>query len=308
MSDETAAEGIGTETTEMIPEGVEATADAPDEDQALLDALTDAPEGEDGDQGDSIEFDFGGLKKSFRAGDTVDSVAGDLQEYATNLHRDYTEKTTTLAEQRKTFETDVKALEDRAAAFDKLETMQGEAFGLFSQGLQLKGEIEQYNQALADGALWQSNPDQARRISDAISQKSAELSSIQQQYQAKEGELNTAKATEHEKRMQQGRETVMRDVPGFNADEVMAYAQQAYGLSREAVEQWPLNPTSAQMAYKAMKWDQLQAKARQQPKKPARPARPARGNAQRASSNLNDGRTSSKDWFAQREKELREGR
>ncbi len=291
------------ESTAPEEGGIETETEAPVETEAT--EVEVVAEGEESEAPEVIEFDFAGTKYQVPTGSSVDEVAEEIQNLASNLHGDYTKKTQTLAEERKEFEATNAKIQERAAALEKLEGMTSEAFGAFSQGLQLKAEIGQYQAALADGTLWQSDPDRARLYSDTVAQKSAQLSGIQQQVAQQENAIAAARVQDAEKRMSEGREAVTSRIKDFDESALVNYATQN-GIPQEQAAQWALNPTVAIMAHKAMLFDRLQAKTTQAPAKVVKPAKPAKGSGQRRKVvNLNDSKTSSKDWFKAREAQLK---
>lgn len=283
--------------------------DEPDETQEL-EASEEVveEEGESEEVTEVHEFDFGGTKHQVPVGASVDEVADSLQEFATSIHGDYTKKTQTLAEQTKEIETAAERLKADRAAVDKLSNLQGEAFGTFSQGLQLKAEIEQLQGAMSN-ELWQSDPDQARMLSDRLSAKQAEFLQVQNTVSAQELEFQKAQEQDVARRTEEGKQLVQSKVKDFDADAVVDYAVKTYGIPAEEAARWPLNPVSAIMAHKAMKFDEMQTKAASSVKKVVKPVQAPKGKgAKTTSTDLNDPKMSSKEWFKLRQKQMREAR
>jgi hypothetical protein len=155
---------------------------------------------------------------------------------------------------------------------DKLASMEGEALQSFSRGMALKAEIDQLSQ-LNTESLWQSNPDQARRISDELARKTAEFNRVAQETQQREAESSRARQEATAKLMEEGRQRVTSKIKDFTEKEpeIIKYVMDNHGLSEEEAKTWPLNPMTAEMAYKAYLYDQMKANAT---KKPAQQAKP----------------------------------
>lgn len=261
----------------------------------------------EGDGPEVIEFDFAGTKYQVPTGSSVDEVAERIQELATNLQGDYTRKTQSVAEERKQVEEAAAKMQAQQESLDKLEGLSNERLATVSQGLLLQREIEQLRAMDPNGTLWQSNPDQARQVSDAIAQKQAQLNAVTQQAAQQEADLAQARSADIERRMQEGREFVTSRVSDFDETALVDYAANN-GIPREDAEKWSLSPAVAIIVDKARRFDALQAKATRVVPKSVKPAKPARGGSSRRVVNLNDGKTSSKDWFKAREKQLKESR
>jgi hypothetical protein len=117
-----------------------------------------------------IEFDFGGNKLEVKKGDVPPELAEKLGEFSKDIWADYTKKSQANADT-------AKILKVREEALQKVESLNQEMLDVFSKGKHLKSEIEQLSKVNMQ-ALWQSNPDRARQLSDALSAKQAELQSI----------------------------------------------------------------------------------------------------------------------------------
>jgi hypothetical protein len=288
MEDEASspAEGVAPEDDEPIegtePEGSDV--EEPDEEPSD----EEAPDGED-DGDDTEEFDelnIGGEKLRTPKGAIPEDVLAKLNGFSKNLEAGYTKKYQEVAETRK-------QLEARTEAVRKLETLNGDALMTFSRGLAIRSELEQLQQVDLN-ALWQSNPDQARRYSDMISQKTGELNNIINQVTQKEAQLTQAQEQEVQRRMAEGRQIVEREIKDFSArePEVIDYVVKNCDMSQEEAKTWPLYPNNAKMAYKAMMYDRMQASTKPKPApkpaqaKPFTPVKGKGGNAVKDVSNM----------------------
>lgn len=254
MSDEsTAREGV---ETEAAPETenkatVEAGPETENDEQDAVETETD-PDGTQEEQPEEIEFDFGGNKFRARKDAIPEDIASELDKFSKGIWSDYSRKSGEIAQRSK-------SLEAREVAVEKMQKLQGDTLQKFSRGLHIRSELEQL--AKVDlGALWQSDPDQARRTSDAISQRQAELSSIISDVNRSEQELSQAQQAEVSRRREEGRKVVETAIKGFSEKEIIDYALKQ-GIPERDVRDWSLNPVVTQMAWKAMLYDRMQAKA-----------------------------------------------
>lgn len=284
------------------PTGVEAATEsdeteAPAADTEELETETNAEadaenteDGEgDGEPAEEIEFDFGGNKLKVPKGAIPEDVAEKLGTFTKSTWADYTRKSQDVAER-------VKSVEARESAVEKLGTLNGEILTTFSRGLALKDEISQLQQVNLP-ALWQSDPDQARRVSDSISRKQAELSSIANAVSTKEQELTNAQQSDVARRMDEGKQLIERRVKGFKADDVVAYAIKA-GIPERDARAWALNPLVTEFAHKAMLYDRMQAAAKPKPAPvpAAEPVRPMKGKAA-ATATKDPDKMSMEEWM-----------
>jgi hypothetical protein len=249
---------------------------------------------------EEIEFDFGGNKLRVPKGAIPEEVAEQLDKFTKGTWSDYTRKSQEVAER-------AKALAAEQEVVQKLGTLRTEALSAYAQGLQLRSEIEQL-QKVDLSALWQSNPDQARRVSDTLSQKQADFQrsvSVVSEHEARAA----AEEQQHVARLaEDGRQKVARAVKGFDEARLIEYATKQ-GVPEEAARTWPLNPPAAVMAWKAMMYDQLQAKAAPTAKPaapPAAPVKPIAGKSAPANTDawMNDPNISGDEWARRRNAQL----
>jgi hypothetical protein len=250
MSDEaTALEGVAAEAEATIPDPVKvAEADGIEIDAEQSEDATEAEH-----PPEEIEFDFGGNKFKVPKGSIPDEIADQLDKFTKGTWSDYTRKSQEVAEVRK-------SVEARAQAVAKLEGINGEVLSAYSKGLQIKAEIEQLR-GIDVNALWQSNPDQARRVSDLMAQKSAEFNATVNRVAQLETGLTQAQEAEAARRAQEGEAVLERRIKGFSQKipEIIDYVAQNYGIDKDhAAKVWRQDPATAEMAYKAMMFDRMQ--------------------------------------------------
>ena len=293
------------EATEVEADDVELDAS---EEATETDADDDAEVSEDGEDDSEdqdpeiVEFDFGGNKMQLPKGSVPDELAEQIDKFTKGTWSDYTKKSQEIAESRK-------SLEAREGAVQKLESMNGEVLDSYATGRQLKAEIEQL-QGVNLQALWQSDPDQARRVSDTLSAKQAQFQTTVNDVAQKEQELTQAQSAEMERRKDEGKQLIERQSPGFETlrkDDVVTYAVEKLGVDPDAAkDEWALNPAMTLAVEKAMMFDRMQAKAKKPATKPtqAKPVKPvAKKGGTRTTSAPSDN-DSVEVWAAKRQKQI----
>lgn len=225
---------------------------------------------------EEFEFNLGGEKFKVPKTAILEEFAAKVQSFTHNLEAGTTRKFQEIAEQKK-------SMEEKISIADRLQQFSSEAQDKYSMGLHLRSELDQLSGINLD-QLWQSEPDKARRISDAISQKEAQLKSIIGDVTKAEREANAAREQLVVKQREEGERLIERQVPGFKEKmlpDVINYAVETLGLDREEAQRdWALNPAMAIAAQKAMLYDRMQASARVKPapkQPPAKPVKPIQG-------------------------------
>ncbi len=267
-----AADPIPEQSPETENDQVEAV-DAPDvsddDDLALLD--DDDGDQEAGDEPEPVELNFGGNAVQFDPNATAKEVAEQAQKFADEAWSATTRRNQEIADQRK-------EVEARQAALDKVQQYDGQAFDLYTQALQADRLAQQYEQQLSQTDRF-ADADQYRFLSDDLARAKATSASAREQLAAVEGQGVAERTAEMRRRHEAGAEQVKRNVKGFDPDAVIAYAAETYGIDAEAAKgNWGLDPNMAIAMHKAMKWDQLQAKAAKRKPAPAQ-AKPVKAQA-----------------------------
>ena len=220
------------------------------------------------EQPEEIEFDFGGNKLRIPKGTMPDEIAEKLDQFTKGTWSDYTRKSQEVAEQRK-------ALQAEAEYVARVKTLTDEGQRTFARGLQLREEVEQLSKVDLQ-ALWQSDADQARRVSDLLSAKQAEFQRVVAKVGEYEAQVARAEQETTARREQDGRDYVAKTVKGWSdthAAEAVAYAVK-HGVPEEHAKQWARFPREAVWAWKAAQFDKLQAAAKAPPKPAAPPTVP----------------------------------
>lgn len=267
MTDASNPEGEVAEEEAEAPEAVTEEVEAIEEPTGEPEGDPEGEEGEQEEAEEEIELNFGGDKLRVPKSAIPDEVAQKVSEFSKNLEAGYTKKFQAIAERDK-------SLEAREKAVEKLTNLNGETLQIYSRGLQLKTELEQLSQVDLN-ALWLSDPDQARRVSDAISQKRAEFSNVVTAVNQKETELTQAQQAELVRRKDEGRQAVEKRIQNFSEKDLVEYAVQK-GIPEKDVGDWALNPVIAEMAWNSMMFERMQAKAKAKPKPAAQPTAPVK--------------------------------
>ena len=308
MNDSTSTTGIETDTavdtdeshTETIETDVEDSEENLDESG---EGYTDDDEDSDEDVPEYREYDFGGKKFQVNKDALSDEQAEQFESYGKGLQSDYTKKTQELAEQRK-------HIEAREQSAEKLLSLQGDTLDIYSKGLAIRQELAQLNE-IDLNQLWQSNPDQARQISDAISQKTKEFNATVQQVSAKEGEMAQTKQADRQAKEIEGEKTLNARIPQFTekVGEVIDYFCKTYGADKKATEAgWRSDPVVTELAYKAMMFDKMKANVKKGSKvnpATATESKPVKGKGGRHKSNTPTDKDSAKEWLAKRNAQIR---
>lgn len=229
---------------------VEIEAANPVENEQEFEAEND---GGDGEQPEEVEIDFAGRKERFRLDGQVKDVAEKVQNFVKSLQGDYTRKTQEIAET-------AKSLKTREENVQRLASLNGEALAEYSKGVSIRAELAELEK-IDLSALWQSDPDQARRVSDAVSQRRAAFQQTVSRLNAVETQARQAEEAEITRRRTEARAAIEKAAPGFEKDvpEIAEYVEKAYGIPKDhAMKVWDLDPASSLMARKAMLYDRMQ--------------------------------------------------
>lgn len=290
-------ESAGQEPAEDVvaPEATEAEVEEPE-----------APEGEEGEEEapEEVEYDLGGGQRvKVPANATAKEVFEAAQKAFKDVEANWTRKNMDVAEK-------AKALEARQAAVEKLASLNDNVLDEYARGRAVQLEIEQLQKNDLN-ALWQTDPNRARMLSDRIAQKQADFQRIVQNVSRLEGELTQEQAREQARRLEEGRHEVERRIPEFakHESDLVEYAVRN-GIPKEQAGNWAANPIVTEMAWKAMQWDRAQEKAKQaaKPKPPqAQPVAPTRSTGGRPKLDLNRDadKMSADEWLKRRQAQLR---
>jgi hypothetical protein len=248
---------------------------------------------------EEIELAFGAKTLKVPKSAIPDDVRAELEDFTKNIQGDYTRKTQEVAEQRK-------AAEAERELFQKLTTLKGDALKAFNAGQSLAAEIQQLEQ-IDLREVWQSNPDQARQISDRLNMSRAEFQKHVNTVAQHEATMAAEEQQAIAKLEEAGRAEMQRTIKGFDEAAEKSLIEYAVknGIPESDAKRWPLNPRTAAMAWKAMQFDALQAKTKAATAaKPApAPAAPVKAVAGKSAASALDWDRMSPDEFARRRNE-----
>lgn len=235
------------EAPEQIEEGeVAESEELPQEEQQ--------PEPEAEDDGELVEIEG----KSYR-------VPKELKDMVL-MHKDYTQKTQAVAEQRR-------AVEERAHALEQREQALGASFEKAVEFREVQNKLAQF-EALDWNALVDADPVQAQKLTIAYQQ-------LQREAQAKFAELQQSQVqvqqlTEHQRQqmLAEAEQDLRARLPDFGpqtAEQIRKTAQEHYGLKAEELDGL-VDARHVHILHDAMKWRELQAKQPQAMRKVAEAA------------------------------------
>ena len=202
--------------------------------------------------------------------------------------QDYTQKTQTVAEQRK-------AVEAQVEQFHQMEQIQRQNIADYAELHSLDANLKQYAdinwQALID-----SDPVQAMKLDRQmreLQQRREQLgSSVTQKQQAQALEAQQATA----KRLQEGRAVLEREIKGWSpemAKQLSTFGQEVMGFKAEELAQ-ASDPRAIKLLHKAWQFDQLMKKQATPKEKPETQEKPvtritaSKGTATKTPSEMTD--------------------
>lgn len=245
-----------------------AAQDAPDSQPA------EAPEAEtpETEPPEEEEFRFGAKAIKLPKGALPEEVAATLREFTEGVQGDYTRKTQAVAEQARMVAAEREAL-------TRITTLAGEAQQAAVAAQVFDAQAKALREQLP--ALWQSNPDQARRASDEAAMYEAAAAQNRETVAKHQAEWAHEQQRLAAKQLEAGQAEVRAAIKGFDAkaeSELIRYAVETYGFPEAEARNYGLTPKVAVAMWKAMQWDRLQAatKGATAPKQPAAPAGPIR--------------------------------
>lgn len=206
------------------------------------------------------DFISGDNKLSLPVDSLTDELSEKIQVFSDSVESNYAKGKQQIADDRSSLEVKEKALHN-------LSTLNDTTLNTYSLGLRLKDEIDQLSQVNMN-ELWQSNPDQARQVSDALGRKQSEFQSVISTIGQQEQELSQAQQVEVERRREEGVGILNQKYKNFSTEQSPKLVKYAVskGMSAQDANNWALNPIVAEMGYKAMQYDDMQKKIKGNPK------------------------------------------
>jgi len=242
------------DVSELLDEAPEQIEDGEVAESEELPQEEQQPEPEAEDDGELVEIEG----KSYR-------VPKELKDMVL-MHKDYTQKTQAVAEQRR-------AVEERAQALEQREQALGASFEKAVEFREVQNKLAQF-EALDWNALVDADPVQAQKLTIAYQQ-------LQREAQAKYAELQQSQAqvqqlTEHQRQqmLAEAEQDLRARLPDFGpqtAEQIRKTAQEHYGLKAEELDSL-IDARHVHILHDAMKWRELQAKQPQAMRKVAEAA------------------------------------
>lgn len=216
----------------------------------------------DGDQvaTEEFELDVAGTKHKFPKGTPIEQALEKVQAYSKGLEAELTRKSQAVAEK-------TKAVLEAEKVVQRLQTLGFEKAKDIARGQQLAEFVSSYD--TPQGAqylqqLWQSNPDQARQLSDSLTAARSEFQQIEARVRQYGEELNRAEGERAKAAMAQTEQVVAKAIKGWSPQteaKIVEYAVKNGADPQEAKDWRRANPATVLAVYKAMLWDEMQAKA-----------------------------------------------
>ena len=214
---------------------------------------------------------------------------------------DYTQKTQTVAEQRK-------SLEAQAAALTQQQELQQQHFEDVAQIKALDQQLEQYN-ALNWPELYQQDVGQAASLDH-------QKRELENQRQQTINRLNQNQATalenqraEHARVVEEGQRVLKKEIDNWTPERAQSIA--AYGISQGLNEQAVASitdPVHVKLIDKAMKYDELVAKQKAAAPKADPPKSAVKVKGKRAAVTKDPDKMSTEEWLKMRNSQVEKRR
>ena len=214
---------------------------------------------------------------------------------------DYTQKTQTVAEQRK-------SLEAQAAALTQQQELQQQHFEDVAQIKALDQQLEQYN-ALNWPELYQQDVGQAASLDH-------QKRELENQRQQTINRLNQNQATalenqraEHARVVEEGQRVLKKEIDNWTPERAQSIA--AYGISQGLNEQAVASitdPVHVKLIDKAMKYDELVAKQKAAAPKADPPKSAVKVKGKRAAATKDPDKMSTEEWLKMRNSQVEKRR
>ena len=217
---------------------------------------------EEGEQAEVTEEDDGELVeiegKSYR-------VPKELKGMVL-MHKDYTQKTQEVADQRR-------AVEERAQALQQHEQVLGASFEKAVEFRQVQDRLAQF-EALDWNALVDADPAQAQKLTIAYQQLQREAQTKFSELQQTQVQAQQLTATQRQQMLAEAEQDLRARLPNFGpqtAIQIRKTAEEHYGIKGEELEGLA-DARYVHVLHDAMKWRELQAKQPQAMRKVAEAA------------------------------------
>jgi len=217
---------------------------------------------EEGEQAQEAEEDDGELVeiegKSYR-------VPKELKGMVL-MHKDYTQKTQEVADQRR-------AVEERAQALQQREQVLGASFEKAVEFRQVQDRLAQF-EALDWNALVDADPAQAQKLTIAYQQLQREAQAKLSELQQTQAQAQQLTETQRQQLLTEAMSDLRARLPGFGpktVEQIRKAAEEHYGIKGEELDGL-VDARHVHVLHDAMKWRELQAKRPQAMQKVAEAA------------------------------------
>ncbi|MGB0697646.1 MAG: hypothetical protein ACPGOY_18490 [Rhodospirillaceae bacterium] len=227
----------------------------------------DSEEEWDEDSSTMIELELGGTKHRIDRADMSDEAVEKVQGFAKSLHSDYTRKTQEVAEQRR----HAKATQTELNA---LVGLNDDQLSLLANGRILNSKLMEMRSLLTEG-LWQSNPNQARRLSDEISRTQAQFEAMQLEANLFEQQIQAAQSNIVENAIKQGKAKVLRSIKDFDEPALIEFAIEN-GIPEESARNWAQTPEVTILIHDAMRYRALTKQTTKAPTRTVKSTKPVK--------------------------------
>lgn len=210
-------------------------------DESLPDEEQQGEEGEEGEEDDEVEIDG----KSYRVPKAIKD--------AVLMHRDYTQKTQKVAEERR-------VVEERAHALQQRESLMAQTFEKAVEFREVQNRLAQYEQ-IDWQALAEKDPAQAQKLHFAYQQLQRDAQVKWHALQEGQSQAEQLSQQQRQQLLAQAEQDLKARLPEFGpqlAAKIVEASKAAYGFSAEELEGLT-DARHVHVLHDAMKWRELQA-------------------------------------------------
>lgn len=195
---------------------------------------------EDDDDGELIEIEG----KSYK-------VPKELRDMVL-MHKDYTQKTQAVADQRR-------AVEERAQALEQRERALGDSFEKAVEFRKVQDRLAEFER-LDWNAIVDADPVQAQKLTIAYQQLQREAQAKWAELQQSQGQVQQLTETQRQQMLAEAEKELRARLPDFGPQlaEQIRQAAQEYGIKPEELDSL-IDPRHVHVLHDAMKWRALQA-------------------------------------------------
>jgi peptidoglycan hydrolase-like protein with peptidoglycan-binding domain len=242
------------DVSELLDEAPEQIEDGEVAEAEELPEQVEQPDAEEEDDGELFEIEG----KSYK-------VPKELKGMVL-MHKDYTQKTQEVAEQRR-------AVEERAQALQQREQALGASFEKAVEFRQVQDKLAQF-EALDWNALVDADPAQAQKLTIAYQQLQREAQAKFAELQQVHGQVQQLTEQQRQQMLADAEKELRARLPDFGpqtAEQIRKAAQEHYGIKGEELDGL-VDARHVHILHDAMKWRELQAKQPQAMRKVAEAA------------------------------------